>query len=179
LSCFKFGRYSVEDSRLIPWQDVNSWFCNACGICCLGYRVPLRIDEYAKIAGQYGYETVEFDLGKVYLKRALSNRCLFQRNWGGRWLCTIQGMKPLACMLYPFRVSKEPKHTRESYAYFKYRGVGLYIYLDPHCPGIKLGTPDQDFLNRTLPEILEISLGLTRRQHYSTDYKVPIQRNLI
>jgi len=160
---------------LIPWQDVNTWLCDACGICCLGYRVPLRIDEYAKIAGQFGYNTVELDLGKIYLRRNLNNRCLFQRFWGGKWLCTIQGMKPLACMLYPFRVSKEPKHPRGDDAYYKFRGVGLYVYLDPHCPGIKLGTPDQDFLTKTLPEIVEISLGLKNRQYYSTDHKVPYQ----
>ena len=131
----------MEGNRVIPWEEVHSWFCNACGRCCQGFRVPLKMDEYVKIASRFGYNTVEFGLGKVYLQRDLNGRCVFQRYWGGKELCTLQAMKPLACKLYPFRVLRKPKYPGGNGAYYNYRGVDLYIYLDSHCPGIRLGNP--------------------------------------
>lgn len=163
----------MEGYRVIPWGEVHSWRCDACGLCCKGFRVPLRMDEYVKIASRFGYGAVEFDLGKVYLKRGINDRCIFQRYWGGKWLCSLQAMKPLACKLYPFRVLSRPKYPGGGEAYYNYRGVELYIYLDPHCPGIRLGTPSREFVTKVLPEIVEISLGKRTRQYYSTDYKIP------
>jgi len=39
---------------LIPWREVRTWECTACGRCCIGYRVPLKMDEYIKITKVYG-----------------------------------------------------------------------------------------------------------------------------
>ena len=163
----------MEGYRLIPWGEVHSWSCNACGRCCRGYRVPLKMDEYVKIASRFGYGAVEVDLGKVYLKRDLNKRCIFQHYWGGKWLCSLQEIKPLACKLYPFRILRKPRYPRGSGAYYKYRGVELYIYLDPNCPGIRLGSPSREFVSKVLPEIVEIGVGVRTKQYYSTDYKIP------
>jgi len=130
------------------------------------------MDEYVKIVAQYGYDTVELDLGKVYLQRGLNSRCVFQQYWGGKWLCGLQAIKPLACKLYPFRVQNEPKYSGENNAYYNYKGTALYVYLDPHCPGIKFGTPSWDFLKRVLPEVVEIGLGVRTKQYYSTSQKI-------
>jgi len=164
----------LADRQLLSWQDVHSWTCNACGLCCRGYRVPLRIDEYAKIAGQFGYDTMEFDLGKIYIRRGANDRCVFQRFWQGKWLCTLQAIKPLACKLYPFRISREPRGSGGEDGHYRYRNSELFIYLDPRCPGIRTGTPAREFAEKVLPEIAEIGLGLRVRQYYSTDYKVPL-----
>jgi len=130
------------------------------------------MDEYVKIVAQFGYSTVELDLGKVYLQRGLNNRCVFQQYWGGVWICGLQTIKPLACKLYPFRVQKEPKYSGENNAYYNYKGTALYVYLDPHCPGIKFGTPSWDLLKRVLPEVVEIGLGVRTKQYYSTSQKI-------
>jgi Fe-S-cluster containining protein len=141
-------------------------------MCCRGFKVPLKMDEYVKIASQFGYDAVELDVGKVYLQRGANDRCIFQRYWDGKWLCMLQAIKPIACKLFPFRVQREPKYPGGGSAYFNYRGTALYVYLDPHCPRIRLGTPSRDFTNKVLPEFVEIGLGVRTKQYYSTSQKI-------
>jgi len=153
---------------LIPWREVRTWECTACGRCCIGYRVPLKMDEYIRITKLYGYDVVEVGMGKVYLRRGPDNRCVFLRPILGRWVCTLQSMKPLACKLYPFRIYMRPLYNREDGSAYNYKGKTLHIYLDPHCEGIRPGRPSEHFVRHILPEVVEIGLGLRWKQRYTT-----------
>ena len=110
----------MGDKALIPWSEVSSWSCVACGNCCVGYSVPLKADEYARVAQRYGFDVVDFGLGKVYLKRGQNNRCVFQRPSMGRWICSLQGIKPLACKLFPFRIHSKPIYSKGDGSTIKY-----------------------------------------------------------
>ncbi len=158
----------MGDASLIPWSEVHSWACTACGRCCVGYRVPLKMDEYVRVARRYGHGVVEFGLGKVYLKHGVGDRCIFQHPSQGRWVCALQAIKPLACKLFPFRVYSQPVYKRGDGSAYRFRGRTFYVYLDPNCPGIVPGRPGERFLNQTLPEIVEIGMGLRWKQKYTT-----------
>jgi Fe-S-cluster containining protein len=153
---------------LIPWSEVNSWACKACGRCCVGYRVPLKMDEYARVANLYGHNVVELGLGKVYLRHGPGDRCIFQHPSQGRWVCALQAIKPLACKLFPFRVQSKPVYRRGDGSGYRFRDKTLHIYMDPACPGIVPGKPSERFLLHTLPEIAEIGMGLRWKQRYTT-----------
>jgi hypothetical protein len=78
-------------------------------------------------------------------------------------------MKPVACKLWPFKVSDKPKYGRPNEAVYNYGDVKkLYIYADPSCIGLQWGNPTQDFLNTTMIEFIDIALGLREKQFYST-----------
>ncbi|MFQ6053411.1 MAG: YkgJ family cysteine cluster protein [Candidatus Bathyarchaeia archaeon] len=158
----------MGDAGLIPWSEVHSWSCSACGRCCVGYRVPLKMDEYVRVANQYGYGVVEFGLGKVYLKHSLGDRCIFQHPSQGRWICALQAIKPLACKLFPFRVYSQPVYKRGDMSGYRYRDRTIYVYLDLNCPGIELGRPSERFLHRVLPEAVAIGSGVRWKQRYTT-----------
>jgi Fe-S-cluster containining protein len=153
---------------LIPWSEVNSWACKACGRCCVGYRVPLKMDEYARVANLYGHNVVELGLGKIYLRHGPSDRCIFQHPSQGRWVCALQAIKPLACKLFPFRVHSKPVYRRGDRSGYRFRDRTLHIYMDPDCPGIVPGKPGERFLLHTLPEIAEIGMGFRWKQRYTT-----------
>ncbi len=158
----------MGDRGLIPWSQVNSWSCVACGNCCLGYRVPLKADEYARVAHIYGHEVVEFGLGKVYLKHGYGDRCIFQRPSQGRWVCSLQAMKPLACKLFPFRVQSKPVYQRGDGSAYNYQGNTFHVYMDPACDGIRVGKPSPRFLHQVLPEVIQIGMGQRYKQRYTT-----------
>jgi len=162
------GLDAMGQSGLIPWREVNSWACNACGKCCLGYRVPLKMDEYARVAGVYGNNVVDFGVGKVYLKHGQGDRCIFQRPSQGRWVCSLQGMKPLACKLFPFRIHSKPVYSRGDTSSYGYMGRTFYVYLDPDCEGISAGRPSPRFAKQVLPEIIQIGMGARYKQRYTT-----------
>lgn len=158
----------MGDRALIPWRQVKSWSCVACGNCCQGYRVPLKTDEYARVASLYGHGVVEFGLGKVYLKLGRGNRCVFQHPSQGRWVCSLQAMKPLACKLFPFRIQSNPVYKRGDTSAYSYHGKTFYVYLDPACGGIKVGRPSPRFLHEILPEVIQIGMGQRFKQRYTT-----------
>ncbi len=158
----------LGDSRLIPWTEVSSWACVACGKCCLGYRVPLKADEYARVANLYGHDVVDFGLGKVYLKHGHGNRCIFQRPSQGRWVCSLQAIKPMACRLFPFRIQSKPVYERGDTSGYTFKGRTFYVYLDPECNGINVGHPSQRFLRQVLPEIIQIGMGVSYKQKFTT-----------
>ena len=158
----------MGDKALIPWSEVHSWSCVACGNCCRGYRVPLKPDEYAKISGAYGLDVLEFGLGKVYLKMGKDRRCVFQRPSMGRWVCTLQGTKPYACMLFPFRVYNKPLYSRGDGSAYQYGNRTYYVYMDPNCHGIVSGQPNERFLKKIVPEMIQISMGVRYKQKYTT-----------
>ncbi|UCH57214.1 MAG: YkgJ family cysteine cluster protein [Candidatus Bathyarchaeota archaeon] len=147
---------------------MHSWSCVACGKCCLGYRVPLKLDEYAKVARVYGIGVLEFGLGKVYLKNSQGNRCVFQRPSLDRWVCSLQAMKPLACKLFPFRIQSKPAYKRGDTSAYRFRGNDVYVYMDPECDGIRIGKPSRRFRYEVLPEILQIGFGERVKQKYTT-----------
>ncbi len=158
----------MGDRNLIPWSEVSSWACNACGKCCLGYRVPLKPDEYARVAKVFGTNVVDFGLGKVYLKHGYGDRCIFQRPTQDRWICSLQGMKPMACKLFPFRLHSKPLYRKGDGSDYVFRGRRFHIYLDPDCDGVIAGRPTERFAKQLLPEIVQIGMGVRYKQRYST-----------
>jgi Fe-S-cluster containining protein len=158
----------MGDKRLIPWREVNTWSCSACGNCCQGYRVPLKMDEFVKVNSIYGQNVLEYGMGKVYLKMVADRRCVFQHPLMGRWICTIQGMKPTACKLFPFQIHHKPVYSKGDNSWFRYGDKTLFIYLDPDCEGITSGQPSERFAKQILPEIVSSGLGLAIKQKYTT-----------
>ncbi|MBM3291755.1 YkgJ family cysteine cluster protein [Candidatus Bathyarchaeota archaeon] len=158
----------MGDNRLVPWREVNTWSCNACGNCCQGYRVPLKMEEFVKVSNTYGQNVLDYGMGKVYLKMRSDRRCIFQRPLMGRWLCTIQGMKPTACRLFPFQIHHRPVYSKGDNSWYRYGDKMLYIYLDPDCEGIISGQPNERFSKQILPEIINSGLGLATKQKFTT-----------
>jgi Fe-S-cluster containining protein len=158
----------MREQGLIPWSEVHAWACTACGRCCVGYRVPLKMDEYVRVANRYGHGVVDLGLGKAYIRHGFDDRCVFQHPYGDRWLCALQGIKPLACKLFPFRVYPSPVYRRGDRSEYRFGGRTFHVYLDPDCEGVVPGIPGDRFLNQTLPEVVSIGMGLTYKQRFST-----------
>jgi len=154
--------------RAIPWSYIKSWTCFECGECCKRYVVKLTFREWLNIVHRFGVGVTISSTTGFYLKRRIDGRCVFLYKASDRWLCGIQDMKPIACKLWPFRILKKPKFGHEDEASFMYRGRRFFIYVDPACRGITWGSPSADFISKTLPEFIDISLGLRKRQRYST-----------
>jgi len=153
----------------VPWQSVHSWDCVGCGECCRPYTVSLLWNEWVQIVQTYGIEVTEPSIDGFYLKKkGPDRRCIFQYTFGGRWLCAIQSMKPLACKLWPFKILGKPRYGRQSLSSFPHAGRDLYVYADPFCRGLTYGTPSERLAQKTLPEFIELSRGLRSDQHYST-----------
>ncbi|MBD3171467.1 hypothetical protein GF326_03240 [Candidatus Bathyarchaeota archaeon] len=162
----------MKNSALIPWTEVSSWSCKACGNCCVGYRVPLKMDEMIKIASRYGRSVLEYGLGKAYLKNRGNGRCVFQRPLMGKWICTLQGQKPTACRLFPFRMHKKPIYKHGDNAKVLIGDKSYYLYMDPNCRGIELGQPTERFSKEVVPEIVRIGMGLPVKQKYTTSKSI-------
>jgi Fe-S-cluster containining protein len=162
----------MGDRALIPWTEVHTWSCVACGNCCLGYRVPLRMDEMVKVSSIYGPDVLEYGMGKAYLKNQPNGRCLFQRPLMNRWICTLQGIKPTACRVFPFRIHSKPVYKRGDNAGVRFQDKMLYLYMDPDCHGIVPGTPSERFKEMIVPEVLSMGLGLQIKQRYTTSKSI-------
>jgi len=159
----------MRDRALIPWREVSSWACQACGNCCVGYRVPLKMDEYVRVNNLYGPSVMEYGVGKAYLKlRSDNRRCVFQKPLMDRWICTLQEIKPTACRLFPFRIHKEPVYKRGDNSAIRFRGKTYHVYMNPDCHGVIPGQPIPRFANQIIPEILGIGIGLAQKQKYTT-----------
>jgi len=116
----------------------------------------------------YGFGIVGQDVNGFYLRKTLDDQCPFLYKSIGGWACWLQNIKPIACKLWPFRICDTPRYGRRDEAYFNYKTQEFYVYVYPQCPGIVLGKPSRWFTYRTLPEFLNIRLGLQREQFYST-----------
>jgi hypothetical protein len=51
---------------------------------------------------------------------------------------------------------------------YNYGDQRLFVYVDPWCKGIHWGNPTQEFMYKTTAELVEIALGMRRKQYYST-----------
>jgi len=162
----------MKNSALIPWTEVASWSCRACGNCCVGYRVPLKMEEMVSISARYGSGVMEYGLSKAYLKNRPNGRCVFQRPLNGRWICTLQGTKPTACRLFPFRMHNKPLYKHGDNAKVQIGNKTYYLYMDPNCQGIVLGQPTDRFKNEIVPEIIRIGMGLPVKQKYTTSKSI-------
>lgn len=93
---------------------------------------------------------------------------MFQYPKNERWLCALQGMKPIACMLWPFLPLKKPKYGRPEEAYFEHGGEAFHIYVDARCRGLSMGRPARRLVETVLPETVEIAARAKRNQVHTT-----------
>jgi len=147
---------------------VQDWNCTACGVCCKGFDVVLDFPEWMRIVKSYGVVFTEPGISRFYLKRKSDGTCVFLYNLYGRWLCALQQMKPIACKLWPFKVSDKPRYGGPNEAVYNYGEKKLYVYVDPACAGLQWGSPAPSFLTETLSEFVDLALGLRKKQFYST-----------
>lgn len=163
--------------RVVPWSHIKSWRCLSCGDCCTSSLVPLTPKEWVRIVQRFGYDCTETGLSGFYLKRTVENRCIFQYQFMGMYLCAIQDIKPKACKLWPFKVYDYPKYGLADEALYKYGGENIYIYVDTKCRGIVYGKPSNHFVKKVLPEFVEIAFNERDEQVYSTA-NLPIRPKL-
>jgi len=159
----------ADDSMIpIPWSHVKYWSCIACGICCKGYDVVLGFNEWVNVVRTYGVGVTEPGISKFYLRKKDDGTCIFLYKLSDIWLCGLQQMKPRACKIWPFKIHDKPKFGRPNEASYTYIGRKLFIYVDSSCLGTRWGNPTQEFTYKTLPELVEIALGIREKQYYST-----------
>ena len=152
----------------VPWRYIQDWNCPACGQCCRGFQVVLNYVEWVSIVKTYGVEFTEPSISQFCIKRKNDGTCIFLHNYHGSCLCGLQNMKPLACKLWPFKISNQPRYGRANEAEYNRGEVKLYVYVDPFCVGLKWGTPTQEFMNTKLAEFVDVALGIRKKQNYST-----------
>jgi len=151
----------------IPWTRLRSWFCLACGMCYREYTPILTTVEGIKLSSKFGGAVRPCVRGYL-IEKGFDGRCAFQYRSGQMWLCGIQDIKPGACRLWPFKVCKEPTYGRREEAIFKCAYGDLYIYVDPKCNGIQYGFPSREFVSKVILEFIELGLGGSNRQLYTT-----------
>jgi Fe-S-cluster containining protein len=154
--------------QFVPWQNVADWNCKACGYCCKLYSVVLGFPEWIRLTKTFGSETTVADLDHFYIKRASDGTCAFLCNNSRNYFCGLQGMKPEACKIWPFKILTSPKYGEEKQAAFNYLGNNLYVYADTMCNGLRYGTPTWEFRYTTIKEFAELALGLRQVQYKTT-----------
>lgn len=155
-------------TEVVPWSSVRDWSCIACGECCRHFSVPITQREWRTIVQLHGLGFTTVIKGRPHLRSAISGRCIFQRFIQGRWLCTIQSVKPLVCKLWPFRICSRPSHGDPDSASFTYRQRQVFVYCDPRCTGVHRGPPSPHLVNKVLPELAATALGEGIKQRFST-----------
>jgi len=126
------------------------------------------MDEFVKVGSVCGQGVFQYGTGKVYLRNGPDRRCILQRPLMDRWICTIQGMKPTACRLFPFRIQHKPIYPRGDNSEYKLGDNVYYIYLDSDCEGIVPGNPTERFAKQILPEIIRNGFGVAQKQRFTT-----------
>ncbi len=161
----------------VPWRHISSWNCRACGQCCRGYDVILKYPEWVKIIQTYGIGVTRPGIDRLYLGKRPDGSCIFLYKSFDRWLCALQDIKPKACKLWPFKIYSQPRYGRPEQASYEYMDREFFVYLDPHCKGLKFGrNPSNQLASKTIPEFMEIAWGLRDRQQYSTS-RIPSYHN--
>jgi Fe-S-cluster containining protein len=154
--------------QFIPWQNIADWHCKACGYCCKLYGVVIGYREWLNIVKTFGAETTIAGLESFYIKRASDGSCAFLCKDVNNYFCRLQGMKPKACKLWPFKVLREPKYGEANRAFYDYGGLRLYVYADTMCSGLRYGSPTWDFRFTKMKEFTELALELREVQHKTT-----------
>ena len=154
---------------MFPWRSVRFWNCTRCGECC-SLSVQLTMREWLTLTRAYGYSIAEQNIGGFFLRKTVDNNCPFLHGSTEGCVCKLQSTKPLACMIWPFRVLSEPRYGQADEAAFDYRNRRYYIYVSQFCPGIVWGPPTESLAKKILPEIIDIRLGFIGRQHFSTSH---------
>ena len=154
--------------QIIPWSQVRSWRCNACGSCCKHYEVVLKFPEWLSIVKNFGAGYTAPSISRFFLRKKADGSCVFLYKTPNTAFCSLQYAKPQACKLWPFKVSDKPKYGNPNNAVYQYNGQKFYVYADSACDGLTLGVPTQDFAYSVVPEFIEIALGLRRRQFKTT-----------
>ncbi|MCJ7634646.1 YkgJ family cysteine cluster protein [Candidatus Bathyarchaeota archaeon] len=152
--------------NIIPWGRVHNWSCIRCSECCQ-LKVQITTAEWLGLTRTFGYNIISQETDGFFLNKALDGWCpfLFKSNPPS---CGLQKTKPLACELWPFRISEYPRYGMEEEANFHHRGRVFYIYAIPYCRGFRYGTPTEHFTKNVLPEFVDVRLGLKRSQVFST-----------
>lgn len=150
--------------KYVPWRRVRAWRCLACGECCRRFDVPLRAREFVEVTGAFGGGVAGLKHGKPYLRKP-RGKCVFQA--GRRCSLHSLGMKPHACKIYPFTVRAMVKRGGRS-ARFPYMGRNYYVYANPGCRGLILGTPGRQLVQEIIPEAIELSLNPEKEQRRLT-----------
>lgn len=134
----------------VPWRRVASWHCSACGECCLKFKPKLTFYEYLKFR-ELGLERfVEERVGRYYIRK--SGKCPFQT---GR-LCALQdSIKPLACRVFPFLVSRS---RRDDEASIEVDGEEYWVYVSVECPNVVLGRAGRE-VERLARQAVELVTG--------------------
>jgi Fe-S-cluster containining protein len=154
--------------QFVPWQNVGDWHCKACGYCCKLYSVVLGFHEWLLITKTFGAETTVAGLDRFYIKRHSDGSCAFLCSSNHNYSCGLQGMKPEACKIWPFKVLAEPKYGEPKLSEFNYMGHKLYVYADSMCSGLRYGEPTWEFRYNTVKEFAELALGIRDAQCKTT-----------
>jgi Fe-S-cluster containining protein len=117
---------------------------------------------------------VQPSVGQLCLGKKMDGTCVFLYQLSGRWRCGLQQTKPKACKMWPFKILGKPKYGNAREAAYHYRDSVFYVYIDPICIGTNWGTPSKELIQKTLPEFVDIGLGLKEKQYHSTS-KTPFQ----
>ena len=151
----------------LPWSSVRTWSCVRCGECCK-LMVQLTTREWLNLTAAYGYGIIKQEIGRFFLRKTIDDQCPFLKRTYDAWQCRLQAMKPLVCKLWPFRVLTAPKYGYQNEACFNYRDNKFYVYAIPYCRGISWGRPRELFVKKTLPELIDIRIGVQERQRFTT-----------
>ena len=154
--------------RIVPWNTVRSWRCDACGICCEHYQVVLKFPEWLNIVKNFGVEYTAPSINQFLLRKKPDGSCVFLYKTANVSYCSLQNAKPQACKLWPFKVLDKPKYGRPNDAVYYYANRNLFIYVDSACTGVRFGVPTQYFTYSVIPEFIEVALGVRQKQFKST-----------
>jgi Fe-S-cluster containining protein len=139
-----------------------------CGDCCRLYSVVISFHEWLGIVKNFGVEYTSSGLDKLFIRRRSDGSCAFLNSGTGNDMCTLQGVKPRACQLWPFKVLMRPEWGFAGEAVFPCGENRLFVYADPMCHGLRYGSPTLEFANYTLREFVEIAMGVRGRQLKTT-----------
>lgn len=154
--------------RVVPWSQVRSWRCNACGICCRQYDVVLKFPEWLSIVRNFGVGYTTPGLNKFFLRRRPDGSCAFLHETRNVSICGLQHVKPLACKLWPFKVLNRPRFGNPRNAVYARGNRRLFVYIDSACTGLVFGVPTREFAYSVIPEFIEIASGLRQKQFKTT-----------
>lgn len=154
--------------QMVPWNLVKSWLCNSCGTCCKFYQVVLKFPEWLNIVKNFGVAYTSPSINRFLLGKRSDGSCVFLGKMANATFCSLQHAKPQACKLWPFKVLDQPKYGNSRYAAYHYGNREFFIYVDSGCTGVRIGLPSPDFAYSTIPEIIELALGVRQKQCKST-----------